>query len=133
MKLQEDQLPSNRKFGIFASSVLLAAGGYFYWKNEVYLSVVLGMVCALFVLITVRNDKLLLPLNKLWMHFGFLLGAIVSPIVLGVLFYVMITPIAMVMRLFGRDELRIKKRNDRSGWRVKDPAEVSSGSFKRQF
>ena len=113
--------------------MLLAVGGYFYWKDEVYLSVVLGIFGVIFVLVTVGNDRLLLPLNKLWMHFGYLLGAIVSPIVLGVLFYFMITPIAIVMRVFGRDELRINKRNTCSEWRIRDPAEVGSESFKRQF
>ena len=74
----------------------------------------------------------MLPLNKLWMRFGLLLGMIVSPIVLGVVFFVVFTPIAFVMRLSGRDQLRLKFRERQSYW-IKRDASVLADSFKNQF
>lgn len=133
MKHSEVQLPSNRKFGVFFAFVFLAAAGYFLWNGMVQLSVALGVVGAIFTLVTITKDELLLPLNKLWMRLGLLLGAIVSPIVLGVLFFFLFAPIAFMMRIFGRDELRIKKRNSKSYWRLRDSVERSGDSFKHQF
>lgn len=133
MKHSEVQLPSNRKFGAFCAFVFLAAAGYFLWKGMVQLSVAMGVVGAIFTLVIITKDELLLPLNKLWMRLGLLMGAIVSPIVLGALFFFLFAPIAFIMRLSGRDELRIKKRNSKSYWRLRDPAGPSGDSFKNQF
>ena len=133
MKHPEVHLPSNRKFGVFFAFVFLAVAGYFLWKGMVQLSVALGVVGAIFTLVTFTKDVLLLPLNKLWMRLGLLLGAIVSPVVLGVLYFFLFAPIAFMMRLFGRDELRIKKRDSKSYWRLRDPVGPSDDSFKHQF
>ena len=75
---------------------------------------------------------LLHPLNKLWMRFGLLLGMIVSPIVLGAIFFLLFTPIAVLMRLFGRDELRLRFKKQSSHW-IKREKETQSQSFKNQF
>ena len=69
---------------------------------------ILGAIFGIFLIITITNADALLPLNKLWMKFGILLGMIISPIIMGIIFFVIFTPIAILMRLSGRDELRLR-------------------------
>jgi hypothetical protein len=85
-----------------------------------------------FLMITLLKSDLLLPLNKLWMKFGLLLGMIVSPIVLGIIFFGLFTPIAMLMRLSGRDELKVKFSQKPSHW-ISRNEPIKSESFKHQF
>ena len=133
MKPSEIQLPSNRKFGVFFSFVFLAAAGYFFWMNAVVIGSLAALIGCLFAFITIIKDELLLPFNKLWMRFGLLLAAIVSPIILGAIFFLLFTPIALGMRLFGRDELRLKKLQSQTFWKPRDPIGPDSESFKYQF
>ena len=132
MNLSDVELPSNRKFGFFFAAVFLATTGYFYIESVEVAVYVFGILAALFLVVTLIKADLLLPLNKLWMRLGLLLGMIVSPIVLGIIFFVFITPIAFVMRLAGRDELRLHFRKQPSHW-VKREADTQSNSFKLQF
>ena len=71
--------------------------------------------------------------RKLWMRFGVLLGKIISPIILAILFFVMFTPIAIGMRLFQRDELRLKSSNYDSFWKFRDQDTHSQNPFTQQF
>ena len=87
---------------------------------------------SIFLFITMIKSDALLPLNKLWMYFGILLGMIVSPIVLGIVFFGLFTPIAMFMRLSGRDELRLKFTQKTSHW-ISRNERIKSESFKDQF
>jgi hypothetical protein len=75
---------------------------------------------------------LLRPLNKGWMMLGLILGMIVSPIVLGVLFFLLLTPVSFVIRLWGRDELKLKRQRSESFWRTREQ-DLSTDAFKRQF
>jgi hypothetical protein len=132
MNLDDIELPSNRKFGYFFSVVFGVAAMYFFAIDSLIWSAVFGVLAVLFVLITVAKADLLLPLNKLWMRFGLLLGMIISPIVLGLIFFALFTPIAIMMRLFGRDELRLKVKEQRSHW-LQRKTEINSESFLNQF
>ena len=69
----------------------------------------------------------------MWMRFGLLLGMIISPIVLGVLFFGMFTPMAIAMRLMGRDELRLKKQNIDSFWKKRKEDDQNNRSFVQQY
>jgi hypothetical protein len=132
MKFSEIKLPSNRKFGFFFTFVFAVAAAYFYYSANVSWAYV-SMVAALtFLLISLVKSDALLPLNKLWMRFGLLIGMIVSPIVLGVIFFGLFTPIAILMRLIGRDELRLKFTQKASHW-ISRGAPIKPGSFKNQF
>ena len=132
MKFSEIELPSNRKFGFFFTFVFAIATAYFYYKANVGWAYVFVAAASIFLLITLIKSEALLPLNKLWMRFGFLLGMIVSPIVLGLIFFGLFTPIAMLMRLSGRDELRLKFSQKASHWISRDET-VNTESFKHQF
>ena len=126
------ELPSNRKFGFFFSIVFLAAAIYFYINNTDLVVYVLGILSALFFVITFVKADLLLPLNKLWMRVGFMLGIILSPIVLGIIFFFLFTPTAFLMHLSGRDELKLRLRKQPSYW-IKRDNKAQSDSYKNQF
>ena len=114
MKFSEIKLPSNRKFGLFFTAIFLLASFYSYYVGSEIMVYLFSTICGIFLIITIINADILLPLNKLWMKFGILLGMIVNPIIMGIIFFGIFTPIAIVMRLFGRDELRLsfkKKKN----------------------
>jgi len=128
------QLPSERKFGLLFTAIFFAMGGYGWFRSASDISVYGWLGAALVVgLITLLAPHLLRPLNKAWFLLGQLMGKIVSPLVLGIIFFVLITPIALMTRLFGRDELRIKKQSIDSYWIQRDPVGPTSDSFKNQF
>ena len=116
MKPPEIKLPSNHKFGFFFSTIFLLASLYSYYIDIEIMAYVLGTLCGTFLVITIINAKILLPLNKLWMKFGILLGMIVSPIIMGIIYFGIFTPIAIIMRLAGRDELRLRLKKQKTHW-----------------
>ena len=132
MNISEIKLPSNRKFGFFFTFVFAVAATYFYYSANLILAYALITAALIFLLITLIKRDALLPLNKLWMRFGLLLGMIVGPIVLGIIFFGLFTPIAMLMRLSGRDELRLKFSQKASHW-ISRGEPIKSESFKHQF
>ena len=132
MKFSEIELPSNRKFGLFFTFVFAVVATYFYYSANVNWAYVFIAAALIFLLVTLIKSDVLLPLNKLWMRFGLLLGMIVSPIVLGIIFFGLFTPIAILMRLSGRDELRLKFTQKASHW-ISRGEPIKSESFKHQF
>ena len=127
------QLPSNRKFGLFFTVVFLIAGLYCQWLEIIALALPFFAIAVILFLISMIKADLLLPLNRLWMKFGFLLGMIVSPLVLGIMFFGIFTPIGLLMRLFGRDELHIKFCDQASYWKIRDKHSIKPDTFKNQF
>ena len=91
------------------------------------------MIAFIFAVLTVTAPSSLTVLNKLWSKLGTLIGRFLNPIVLGFIFFVIITPIALITRLLGRDVLRIKKRTVSSYWVDRIPTGPDSESFKNQF
>ena len=132
MKFSAIELPSNRKFGFFFTFVFALVSAYFYYSVNLGWAYLFVAVASIFLLITLIKSDALLPLNKLWMRFGLLLGMVVSPIVLGIIFFGLFTPIAVLMRLKGRDELRLKFTHKSSHW-VSRSEPIISESFKNQF
>ena len=132
MKISEIELPSNRKFGFFFTFVFAVAAAYFFNVANVTWAYVFFTVALIFLLITLIKSDTLLPLNKLWMRFGVLLGMIISPMLLGIIFFGLFTPIAILMRLSGRDELQLKHSQKVSHWITRSEP-IKSESFKHQF
>ena len=129
----ELQLPSNRKFGLFFTAIFIAACVYFNLEENFLLMYIFSTLSGLFLLITLINSDILQPLNNLWMQFGMLLGNIVSPIVMGIIFFGLFTPISLVMRLTGRDELRLRFKDKSTHWIPRKSIEIQSSTFKNQF
>ena len=132
MKLNKIQLPTNKKFGYFFSGIFLTISLYFLYSERFSTGYIFATLALLFVIITIIKADLLLPLNKLWMYFGYLLGIIISPIVLGIIFFGLFTPYSLVMRLMGRDELRLRKTNKKSYWIIRSKSSPQT-DFKQQF
>lgn len=129
----DQRLPSNKTFGWFFAFVFIVGAAYMYWQNYHTEAMLLGAIAVIFVVLTVVKPSLLSPLNRLWFKLGMWLGKIVSPLVLGLLFLVLITPVAVIARLCGRDELLLKKRNVKSYWVERNPPGPSGESFNNQF
>ena len=132
MKFSDIELPTNRKFGFFFTLVFVIAALYFYNSANLLWAYFFIVAGSIFFLVTLINSNALLPINKLWMHFGLILGMIVSPIVLGIIFFCLFTPIAALMRLSGRDELRLKFTQKPSHW-ISRSEPIKSESFKQQY
>ena len=132
MKSKETRLPSNKKFGIFLSTVFFISSLYFYIKEIYNTSFILGFIVILLLTITYLKANILRPLNKLWMNLGILLSIIVRPIVMGIIFFLIFTPISISMRLFRRDELHLSLKKKSSYWINRNNASLTF-LFKNQF
>jgi hypothetical protein len=126
--------PSNRSFGLLFAVVFLIVATYAWSKDYSGLWVqTLLAISGIFFAFALLFPAFLTPLNKIWFALGLLMGKVVSPIVLGILFFIVITPVAIGMRLFGRDALLMKKRSVSSYWINRDPPGPKPESFKDQF
>ena len=74
------------------------------------------IISLIFLVLGLLNSKILTPLNKLWFKFGIFLGKIISPIIMGIIFFLVVTPIGLLMRLLGKDLINLKYNNNKSYW-----------------
>ena len=126
-------LPSNRSFGLLFVIFFAGLSAWMYYKR-VPSAQMWGGVSLFVLLVTLFVPHLLAPFNRLWMWFGLMLNRIVSPIVMGVLYFCLIAPIGMAMRLARRDPLRLSfDRATKSYWVERDPPGPTQESFLRQF
>ena len=126
------KLPSNQKFGYFFSAIFLILGLYLLYSKFNLISYIFFVLSVIFIIVTYIKPILLFPLNKLWMQLGFFLGKIISPIILGFIFFGLFTPYSIVMKIFRRDELNLKKFHNKSYW-VSRLNKSNQTNFKRQF
>lgn len=132
--MQINKQPSDQSFGFVFSGLLLAFSAYSAYQGEGGLRVYGLLIAAVAVgFCGFFFPVLLNPFKKSWMKLGELMGKVVSPLVLGTIFFVLITPVAIIGRLFGRDELRLKKLSVNSYWVDRLPPGPAGGSFKNQF
>ena len=124
------KIPSNRNFGLVFFVVFLIVALWPLKSGEgVRLwSLVLSII---FLILGIINHKLLTPLNKMWIRFGFFLGTIVSPVVMGVVYFLVVTPIGIFMRFLGKDLLNTRKVNNTSTYWIK--RDKQHGTMKKQF
>ena len=126
---KEIKLPSNRSFGIVFFTVFLILSLYPLVNSE-SIRIWLLIISIIFLVLGLLNSKILTPLNKLWFKFGILLGKIVSPFVMGIIFFLVVTPIGLIMRLFGKDVLNLKYNKNKSYWIEKnDPRSKMKNQF----
>ena len=123
------KLPSNRNFGIvFFIVFLIIALWPILKQNEIRIwSLIISFI---FFVLGLINSKLLTPLNKLWFKFGILLGNIIAPIIMGIVFFLVVTPTGLIMRFLRKDILRLKKNSNDSYWINKDN---TNSSMRNQF
>ena len=123
------KLPTNRNFGIVFSIVFLIIALWPLLKQNDLRFWSLS-ISGIFFALGLLNSKLLLPLNKIWFKFGILLGSIIAPIVMGIVFFLVVTPTGLIMKLFRKDLLNLKKNKKETYWLDKDN---SNSSLKNQF
>ena len=113
--MDDIKISSNRSFGIVFFIVFLLIALYpLINQGEFRLwSLIISFI---FFILGILNSKILTPLNKLWFKFGIFLGKIVSPIIMGIIFFFVVTPIGVLMRIFGKDILNLKYNNNKSYW-----------------
>ena len=124
------KISSNRNFGLVFFIVFLIVGLWpLTYENPIRIwSVIISLI---FLILGLMKSKLLTPLNILWFKFGMILGAIVAPIIMGVVFFLVVTPIGLVMRIMGKDILNKKyDKKKKTYWISRDK---NMGSMKKQF
>ena len=128
-------LPSDRKFGVYFTVIFLVVAGYLLFRaTSTPAAIAAAVVAAGFAIATWLRPAVLGPLNRGWSKVGLLLGRIVSPVVLGLIFFGLVTPVAFVSRVFGRDEMRLKKRAGASSyWIDRQPPGPAPDSFKNPY
>ena len=113
--MDDIKISSNRNFGIVFFIVFLLIAIYpFLVGNDIRIwSLLISFV---FLILGLINSKILTPLNKLWFKFGLLLGKIISPLIMGFIFFIVVTPIGIIMRLLRKDLLNLKYNQKKTYW-----------------
>ena len=113
--MDDIKISSNRSFGIVFFIVFLVIALYpLSYSGEI--RVWSAIISIIFLVLGLFNSKILTPLNKLWFKFGIFLGKIISPIIMGIIFFLVVSPIGLLMRLLGKDLINLKYNNNKSYW-----------------
>ena len=132
-RAEEIKLSSDRSFGIVFLLVFLAMGIWMVLGSHPEGWLFLAGSVILFV-VTLARPSILSPLNRAWFKFGLLLGQVVNPLILGAIFFLVVTPMAVIRRLLGKDSLRLKSKPSLgSYWIDRNPLGPKPGSMTRQF
>ena len=113
--MEEIKKSSNKSFGIVFFIVFLIISIYPILNDE-NIRIWPLFPALIFLILGIKNSRILTPLNNAWFKFGLILGRIVSPIVMGIIFFAVVTPISFIMRIFGKDVLNLKYNKNQSYW-----------------
>jgi len=120
----------NRSFGLLFFIVFLA---FALWpltkKGEINLYLI--SIALIFLILGLLNSKILTPLNRSWIKFGELLGRIIAPIIMGIVYFIILTPISLLVRLFGKDLIGMKFNNNLNTYWIKRKKHL--GTMDKQF
>tara|TARA_B100000965_G_scaffold6036_1_gene4702 strand:- start:2246 stop:2626 length:381 start_codon:yes stop_codon:yes gene_type:complete len=121
---------SNKSFGLLFFIIFLILG---LWplKNGENINFFFITVSVIFLLLSLINSKLLSPLNKLWIKFGEILGIIIAPLVMALIYFVILTPVSFIVRILGKDLLGLKFLKEKETYWIKRKKNL--GSMKKQF
>ena len=129
MEKNKIKLPSNRSFGIVFFIFFIIVATYPLLNDNPIRSwsLIIGLI---FLILGLINSKILTPLNIIWMKLGMYLGIIISPIVMGIVFFLVVTPISLIMKILKKDVLNLSTNKEKSYWIKKDKIK---SSMKNQF
>jgi hypothetical protein len=115
LKNRNIKIGSNKSFGIvfFVFFFIVSIFPLFDDGNIRIWSLIISVI---FLILAILNSKILTPLNQIWFKFGILLGRFVSPIVMGIIFFAIVTPTSLIMRILGKNLLNLKKNNKKTYW-----------------
>jgi hypothetical protein len=117
------------KFGILFSLIFFGLGIYFNLLNKIIAEFIFFSLFTIFLISSFFNFYFLKNLEKAWLFFGNFIGKIISPIILALLFFIIISPIGLILKLFGRDVLSLKPLNKKTYWKTNE----DKVNFKDQF
>ena len=129
MKNNKIKLGSNRSFGV-VFFIFFSIVSIYPLLNDNSIRLWSLIVAIVFLILGIANSIILTPLNIIWMKLGMYLGVIVSPFVMGIVFFLVVTPIALIMKILGKDVLGLKKSKKKSYWIDKEPIK---SKMKNQF
>ncbi len=121
---------SNRAFGILFFIIFLGLGLWPITKN-INPNIYLIIISIIFLLLGILNSKFLTPLNKIWIKLGEVLGRIIAPIILSIIYFLILTPISLILRILGKDLLNLKYLNNKSSYWLERKKKV--GNMDKQF
>ena len=129
MKNSKIKIGSNKSFGIvfFIVFLIIAIWPLLNGYEIRYWSLIISIV---FLILGILNSKILTPLNKIWFKIGILLGNVIAPIVMSIIFFLVVTPTSIIMKILKKDLLNLKKNNKNSYWIEK---RKQNSSMKKQF
>lgn len=127
------ELGSNRNFGLVFAGVFAVIALWPAFRHAEPVRWWALVVGAVFLGLALFADHLLAPLNKAWFRFGLLLHSVVAPLIMGLLFYCAVTPVALVLRVMGKDLLRLKRSDEKSYWIERAPPGPAKNSMGQQF
>ena len=126
-----EKISSNKSFGLLFFIVFFIIAFWSFRGNIEQIKIWSISLSIIFLILGLINSKLLTPLNKYWHYLGIILGIIVSPIVMGLIYFLVVSPIGFIMRLLGKDLLKLKyDKNIKSYWINK---EKIKSTMKNQF
>jgi hypothetical protein len=123
------KIGSNKSFGIVFFVFFLILSLYPVFFNGEF-RILLFVISITFLILGLFNSKILTPFNLLWFKFGIFLGRIVSPVIMGLVFYLVVTPTGLIMRMLNKDILNLKKKKTKSYWINR---ETSDTDMRNQF
>ena len=113
--MDDIKISSNRSFGIVFFVVFLIIAIY-PLSHGGDIRIWSTIISFIFLVLGLLNSSILTPLNKIWFKFGIFLGKIISPLIMGIIFFLVVTPIGLIMRIFGKDILNLKYNKNQSYW-----------------
>jgi len=121
---------SNRSFGILFFLVFL---GFGLWPltKELSPNIYLIIISVVFLVLGLLNSKLLSPLNEIWIRFGEILGRVIAPLIMALVYFLILTPISLLVRAFGKDLLGLKYSKQQNSYWIKRKKEI--GTMDKQF
>ena len=132
--MRQEDSKAGRSFGLMLAAILVAGGAYRAWHGFPSMPTLAMLAAgALSATVALLRPALLDPLARVWLRLGEIVGMVVRPIVLAAIFFLLITPVAIVARWLGRDELRLKQPRAKSYWVARAPPHPDDTSFERPF
>ena len=127
--MDDIKISSNRSFGIVFFVVFLLIAIYPLTNGE-DIRIWSGIISFIFLVLGLLNSSILTPLNKIWFKFGIILGKIISPVIMAIIFFLVVTPTGLIMRILRKDILNLKYNQNKSYWIEK---EGPKSKMKNQF
>ena len=121
---------SNRSFGLLFFIVFIVVGLWPITKGETA-NIYLILISLFFLIFGLINSKILSPFNKAWIKFGEILGLIIAPIIMALVYFIILTPISLILRMFGKDLLGLKFMKKQDTYWIKRVKKL--GTMKKQF